>query len=167
MGLTAYKRVCQALIVFLLLFSSAGAAAQQITPHFLPEGLILELDGEEVIAYNFEQFRLLLELDENLFFARQEVESQQAHIQILIDQTNLVERSFAALEISFRDLEGLYHAAESSLEISLRDNEELSSLLQQCSEQRTPRGRTFLNPVHLAIEGGLIAVIVTILVVGD
>lgn len=155
------ERLTQLLVVLSLLLASP-AAAQQVTPHYLPEGQVLEIDGEDHIAYDFEQFRELLELDERLYFSVTEIQALRDELQLILSYEETARASFAETLALYQTVAGAYEEAEAALGVCLRDQEELNSLLRSA----TSGGRRFqlIHPLHTPIEAALVAVIVTLLV---
>lgn len=132
-----------------------SSALQPIEPHFLPEGDILSIHGEERMTYNFEQFRLLLELDENLFHVQEQVGLLEEELSLREQQIEVSERRAEALLATIIELQAAFDAQTSSLETALQTAEELQFLLQQSEAE--PR-RSFWHPTHLAIEAVLLGV---------
>ena len=150
------KWVISYLIAFITLLPMR-LVAQPIEPHFLPEGEILELHGEDHIAYDFEQFRLLLEMDENLFHAQEQVDLLENELELRDEQIRIRREQIDLLEMGFSALEDQYEDQGDDLQEALGTADELRYLLTECEAE--PR-RSFWNPTHLIIEGVLVLVTV-------
>jgi len=129
------------ILIYVLLVLATSSGYAQVIPHFLPEGEVVVVGGEELIQFNFEDYRELLHLDQELLESRIVIPQLNAAIDELQMQAEEFHTQLELAENLISDLNNNYEIILGDLQRSQVENIELGTELN--IEQKRRRNLTW------------------------